>query len=125
MTLDAQRAPTLAARAVPRVSVVIRGCRSLRHLNRALERMPNDVVEVIIAGGAATAAMSAAVRATRPGVTLVSPRPVQGRSPLWSAFAAARGDCVVTIDLGAGEAADLGPFVAALQAGAASLARAA
>jgi glycosyltransferase involved in cell wall biosynthesis len=103
----------------PRVSVVVPALNEQENLPHVLPRIPAFVDEVILVDGASTDDTVAVARRLLPNIRIVQQRGSGKGAALRTAFAAATGDIIVTIDAdGSTDPAEIPYFVHALLAGA-------
>jgi glycosyltransferase involved in cell wall biosynthesis len=102
-----------------RISVVIPARNEARNLPYVLERIPDDVYEVILVDGDSVDDTVAVARTAVPDVVIVRQARKGKGNALAAGFAACRGDYIVMIDAdGSMDPAEMGRFVAALDSGA-------
>jgi glycosyltransferase involved in cell wall biosynthesis len=102
-----------------RISVVIPARNEARNLPYVLERIPDDVFEVILVDGDSVDDTVAVARGVVPDVVIVHQARKGKGNALAAGFAASRGDYIVMIDAdGSMDPAEMARFVAALDDGA-------
>ena len=103
----------------PRVSVVIPTLNEARNLPHVLEKLPEDIHEVIIVDGHSVDETLAVAQQLRPGIRIVMQNRRGKGNALACGFAAATGDIIVMVDAdGSADPEEIPRFVQALRNGA-------
>jgi glycosyltransferase involved in cell wall biosynthesis len=104
---------------VPTVSVVIPALNEERNIPHVLERIPEDIHQVVLVDGDSVDDTVAVVRKLRPEVCVVSQTRKGKGNALACGFEAATGEVIATVDAdGSADPAEIPQFVAALMDGA-------
>jgi glycosyltransferase involved in cell wall biosynthesis len=105
--------------AVPTVSVVIPALNEERNIPHVLERIPEDVHQIVLVDGCSVDNTVAVARKLRPDVCVVSQTRKGKGNALVCGFEAATGQVIATVDAdGSADPAEIPRFVAALVGGA-------
>ena len=101
--------------AVPTVSVVIPALNEERNIPHVLERIPEDVHQIVLVDGCSVDNTVAVARKLRPDVCVVSQTRKGKGNALVCGFEAATGEVIATVDAdGSADPAEIPRFVAAL-----------